>query len=109
MTEQSKFPVILIPGIFGYGEENQLVNKVFPYFGMTSASAARVIAEVGNPVHTASFRPLSGVWERACELYAQIKGGKVDYGKAYAEKHISPSMESPIPAGFRTGARRASK
>ena len=87
MTEQSKFPVILIPGIFGYGEENQLVNKVFPYFGMTSASAARVIAEVGNPVHTASFRPLSGVWERACELYAQIKGGKVDYGKAYAEKH----------------------
>ena len=28
----------------------------------------------------------SGMWDRACELYAKIKGGRVDYGKVHSEK-----------------------
>ncbi|MBT3271901.1 MAG: lipase, partial [Spirochaetales bacterium] len=34
-------------------------------------------------VYTASVGPFSSNWDRACELYAYIKGGTVDYGEAH--------------------------
>ena len=39
----------------------------------------------GYTVHTAAVGPVSSNWDRACELYAQINGGTVDYGAAHAE------------------------
>jgi triacylglycerol lipase len=35
---------------------------------------------------TASIGPFSSNWDRACELFAQIKGGRVDYGQAHANE-----------------------
>ncbi|MDO5448044.1 MAG: hypothetical protein Q4F70_00355 [Clostridia bacterium] len=80
------YPVILVPGVIGYGEET-LVHKVVPYFGLTSTSYEKVIKDMGMDCHTATFELLSSVWDRTCELYAQIVGGTVDYGKAHSEKY----------------------
>jgi len=41
----------------------------------------------GYTVHEASVGPVSSNWDRACELYAQIKGTKVDYGLAHSKKY----------------------
>jgi triacylglycerol esterase/lipase EstA (alpha/beta hydrolase family) len=35
-------------------------------------------------MHEASVGPVSSNWDRACELYAQIVGGQVDYGEAHS-------------------------
>lgn len=36
--------------------------------------------------HIASVGAISSNWDRACELYAQIKGGQVDYGHVHSKK-----------------------
>ncbi|CUH95322.1 Lipase [Propionispora sp. 2/2-37] len=41
----------------------------------------------GYTTYTAVVGPVSSNWDRACELYAYIKGGTVDYGYAHAKKH----------------------
>lgn len=83
------YPVILVPGVVGYGEET-LIHNVFPYFGLTSTSYEKVIKSMGMECHTPTFEILSGTWDRACELWAQIVGGTVDYGKAHSAKYGHP-------------------
>ena len=83
---KNSYPVILVPGIVGYGEETS-VGRVLPYFGLTATSAQKVITSMGLECHTPTFGLLSGAWDRACELYAQIVGGTVDYGEAHSKKH----------------------
>jgi hypothetical protein len=41
----------------------------------------------GYKVYSAAIGPFSSNWDRACELYAFIKGGYVDYGLAHSEKY----------------------
>lgn len=97
------YPVILVPGVVGYGE-GTLLHKVFPYFGMTSTSYEKVIKDMGMDCHTVSFELLSGIWDRTCELYAQIVGGTVDYGKAHSEKYgharYGKTYEKPMIVGW---------
>lgn len=83
---KNEYPVILVPGLAGYGEDSAL-NSAAPYFGLFSASAQTVITDMGFPCHVPSFGALSGTWDRACELYAQLVGGTVDYGEAHSKKH----------------------
>ena len=39
----------------------------------------------GFEVYTASVGPVSSNWDRAVELFYQIKGGQVDYGQDHAK------------------------
>ena len=41
----------------------------------------------GFEVYTPAMGPFSSTWDRACELYAQIKGGTVDYGLFHSMKY----------------------
>lgn len=86
IEKKTSYPVILVPGLLGYGTDNP-VSKVLPYFGTISASAEKTIQSLGLEAYTASLNPASGIWERTCELYAQIAGGTVDYGEAYSERY----------------------
>ena len=76
IDKKSSYPVILVPGVLGYGDDVKL-SKVMPYFGTMSASAAKTIRSLDIPCLTATFTPAAGIWERTCELYAQIAGGTV--------------------------------
>ncbi|KAG7376280.1 hypothetical protein PHYPSEUDO_013844 [Phytophthora pseudosyringae] len=42
---------------------------------------------LGYTVYTAVVGPFSSYWDRSCELYAQIKGGQVDYGAKHSAKY----------------------
>lgn len=69
-------PVILCHGLFGWGPSEV---GGFPYWG-TAMSVPSPLAR-----HAASVGPISSMHDRACELAFQIKGGRVDYGKAHAQ------------------------
>lgn len=58
-----------------------------PYWGMTTGSLMKYLNNKGYESYAAQVGPLSGAWDRACELYAQLTGTTVDYGIAHsAEK-----------------------
>ena len=77
---------IFVHGIFGWGEADPLW-KVLPCWGMASGDLMAYLRKEGFDVAAASVGPISGAWDRACELYAQLTGTRTDYGAAHAERY----------------------
>lgn len=71
----NQYPVILCHGLLGWGK------TVLPlkYWGTATA-----VDSFGLPVFEAGVGPVSSFHDRACELAAQIKGERVDYGERHA-------------------------
>ncbi|GMF59685.1 unnamed protein product [Phytophthora fragariaefolia] len=74
------YPIVLVHGFTGWGRDELLG---FKYWGGLQGGFQEELDALGYTVYTAVVGPFSSNWDRACELYAQIKGGQVDYG----EKH----------------------
>jgi triacylglycerol lipase len=90
---QNNYPIVLIHGFLGWGEEEMGGYK---YWGGRN-DYAQMLRDEGHTVFTVSVGPVSSNWERAIEVYAQLKGGQVDYGKAHAEKfNIIQSPDSKV-------------
>lgn len=85
MRETNNYPFILVHGFLCWGNEDRL-NDVMPLFGMWNGSAKVALVDAGYTADTPSVGMFSGIWDRACELYAKIKGGRVDYGKVHSER-----------------------
>ncbi|MVN86224.1 triacylglycerol lipase [Deinococcus sp. HMF7620] len=86
MTAQAldkSVPLILVHGLGGFGRDEALGLR---YWGGLLDVEQDLRAQ-GYRVFTASMGPVSSNWDRAAELYAQIKGGCVDYGAAHAAQH----------------------
>lgn len=71
-------PVVLVHGFLGFGPETFAATG-FKYWGGFNDIAAH-IRGTQRPVFTAGVGPVSSNWDRAVELYYQIKGGCADYG-----------------------------
>ncbi|TMW61516.1 hypothetical protein Poli38472_012707 [Pythium oligandrum] len=80
----NKYPIILVHGFSGWGRDELLGVK---YWGGIQGDLQEQLKAQGYTVYTAVVGPFSSNWDRACELYAQIKGGRVDYGPNHAAKH----------------------
>jgi len=77
---------ILLPGLLGYGE-NVALDRAVPYFGtLTGLDFGRELEKRGYETYQADIGPVSSAWDRACELYAQLAGTRVDYGQAHSER-----------------------
>ncbi|HNY66689.1 MAG TPA: lipase [Deltaproteobacteria bacterium] len=77
-------------GIHAAEEKNDCPIILAQSWSSETAGLYRVQALLnaqGYTAHTVSMGPISSAWDRACELYAQIKGGTVDYGEAHSRKH----------------------
>ncbi|GEM47724.1 lipase [Deinococcus cellulosilyticus NBRC 106333 = KACC 11606] len=79
----STVPVVLVHGLFGFGRDEGLG---FHYWGGFT-DLQDVLRKQGVPTYTASMGPVSSNWDRAVELYYQIKGGCADYGEDHARTH----------------------
>ena len=84
-TEKS-YPYIFVHGLFGWGEDEG-IDETLPYWGATSCDLIQNIKDEGYECYDASVGPVSSNWDRACELYAQLTGTRVDYGEAHANAH----------------------
>ena len=82
----NKYPVVLVHGMYGWGE-GTIINKIFPYYGMITGSLTKRLNKMGVRTFAPQLGPAAGAWDRACELYAIITGSTVDYGEAHAKKY----------------------
>ena len=81
-----KYPYVLVHGLGGWGNGDG-INDTVQYWGATSMNLVEYLNEQGYEVHAPSVGPVSSTWDRACELYAQLTGTRVDYGEAHSAAH----------------------
>ncbi|GLD98860.1 hypothetical protein PINS_up007578 [Pythium insidiosum] len=79
---QNAFPIILVHGFAGQPVDANGTQ----YWGRRHGDFADELRKLGHDVFVANIGPLSSNWDRACELYAQIKGGRVDYGANHSDR-----------------------
>lgn len=82
LVAQNTYPIVLVHGFMGWGEDEM---GGYRYWGGRQ-DYAQMLRDEGHTVFTVSIGPVSSNWERAVEVYTQLKGGQVDYGKAHAEQ-----------------------
>lgn len=75
-------PIILVHGFAGWGRND--IPGFYYWGGFRDLEAE--LQSAGYVIHTASIGPFSSNWDRACELYAYIAGGIVDYGEAHSSE-----------------------
>lgn len=80
----AKQPIILVHGFSGFERKP---GDTFFYWGGWRDLQSELIEKGAYDVRTAFVGPFSSNWDRACELYAYIKGGRVDYGAAHAARY----------------------
>ncbi len=74
---------MLIHGFMGWGPD-EMGN--YNYWGGKS-DYVNMLKNEGFDVLEVSVGPISSNWERAIEVYYQLKGGQVDYGRDHSEKY----------------------
>ncbi len=77
------YPLVLVHGFMGWGRDELLG---FNYWGGFD-DLQEILQRAGHPTYTGVVGPFASNWDRACELYAFIKGGTVDYGQVHAAAH----------------------
>ncbi|TMW61237.1 hypothetical protein Poli38472_013700 [Pythium oligandrum] len=80
----NKYPIVLVHGLGGWGPGEFLG---IPYWGTIQGDFQAKLKKEGYEVFVVGIGKVSSDWDRACELYAQLKGGRVDYGAKHAAKH----------------------
>lgn len=81
--EGNKYPIVLVHGLFGWGG-TEVAN--LHYWGGYS-SLQQMLNDAGYEVYTPSIGPVASNWDRACELYAYLVGGTVDYGQYHSAQN----------------------
>lgn len=83
----SMYPTVFVHGMMGWGETDDGLANIVDYWGLGSGSMMTHLKNQGYNVKEAAVGPLSSNWDRACELYAQLMGTRVDYGAYHAKKY----------------------
>ncbi len=82
LAATNNYPIIMVHGLFGWGNDELFgIN----YWGGLGSIKEDLTAK-GYEVYTPTVGSVSSNWDRACELYAYIKGGTVDYGEVHSKK-----------------------
>ncbi len=89
IVAKEETPTILVHGLNGYGPNTGLAQTPVGHYwgGLATGDLAESMQTRGCRVLEASVGPISSNWDRACDLYACIKGGRVDYGAAHSAKY----------------------
>ncbi|MCR4950310.1 MAG: hypothetical protein K6A40_03180 [Solobacterium sp.] len=77
---------IFVHGLSGWGSYDDQYKKM-PYWGMRGGDLIAYLRNHGFDCYAASVAPTGSAWDRACELYAQLAGTRVDYGEAHSVKY----------------------
>ncbi|MBF0101831.1 MAG: hypothetical protein HQK77_13080 [Desulfobacterales bacterium] len=117
VPKNNDYPVVLVHGFAGWGRNEMGLNLYgdsnpdigFIYWGGQAWGSAIVDIEKtlnnrGYKVYTASVGPVSSVYDRACDLWAQLKGG--DGNQAlYGTNHAAQAGTTEYPHAANSGAR----
>ena len=87
MKFKTNYPYVVVHGMLGFGKGVMLNDILLPYWGMLAGDLMTYLKGEGFETYNPGVGPVSSAWDRACELYAQLMGGTVDYGKSHSEKY----------------------
>ncbi len=82
-ADQTNYPFVFLHGFQGWNEDAK-GYKGMQYWGMFNGDALRGFREAGYTCVAPMVDPVGSVWDRTCELYAKLKGTRVDYGEAHS-------------------------
>ena len=82
----SNLTYVFVHGLAGWGRYDEKYARR-PYWGMSGGDLMAHLREQGYACYAASVSPMGSAWDRACELYAQIAGTRVNYGAAHAAEY----------------------
>ncbi len=82
---KTNYTFVFVHGLSGWGSYDT-ANKFLKYWGMFGGDLLDYLDEQGFECVSASVAPHGSAWDRACELYAQLAGTVVDYGKEHSER-----------------------
>lgn len=82
-TSSNNYPIVMVHGVMGWGNDELFGLN---YWGGFSSLKDHLNTE-GYKVLTPTVGSITSNWDRACELYAYLKGGTVDYGEAHSKKY----------------------
>ena len=80
---KNDYPIVLIHGFFGWGNDEM---GSYRYWG-GNKDIQKILENNGFRVFNVSVGPISSNWDRAVEVYYQLKGGQVDYGHGHSKKY----------------------
>ncbi len=89
IDRKSDLKFVFVHGLCGWGSYD-LMDKFMPYWGFKGGNVIDYLQEQGYNCYGASVDPYGSAWDRACELYAQLAGKTVDYGKVHSESAHHP-------------------
>lgn len=95
-TKKTDYPTLFIHGFLGVPED-QLFSKLYRYFGSFTKDLIKDLNKEGYEVYFPGLGPFNPVWERACELYAYIYGGRVDYGVVHSQRNKTKRFGRTYP------------
>ncbi len=81
----TNYKFVFVHGLSGWGSYDSQY-KIMPYWGMFGGDLMKYLNEQGYDCYAASVSPQGSAWDRACELYAQLTGRIVDYGREHSER-----------------------
>lgn len=82
---ETNYTFVFVHGLSGWGSYDKQ-NKFLKYWGMRTGDLLEYLNSNGFNCVSASVAPHGSAWDRACELYAQLTGTVVDYGKEHSER-----------------------
>lgn len=85
-SEKEKMTFVFVHGFQGWGSYDKRYRKM-PYWGMRGGDLIAWLNGKGYPAYAASVSPIGSAWDRACELYAQFAGTRVDYGAVHSREY----------------------
>ena len=83
LLAQNNYPVVLIHGFMGWGPDEM---GDYSYWGGNKNYIDSLRLE-GHKIIEVSVGPISSNWDRAIEVFYQLKGGQVDYGFYHSQKN----------------------
>ena len=84
---KNDYPLVFVHGFGGWGEADKIESVINYWGGVSWKNVVKHLRGEGRTLVMPSVGPFNSVWDRSCEIYAQLTGTTVDYGKAHSEKY----------------------
>ena len=93
----NNYPVVLVHGFLGFGPDSYPGSGFLYWGGYNNIAAHMQLYHGPHAVYAAGVAAIGSNWDDAAELYAQIKGGCVDYGASHVVRQSYPGQPQKPP------------
>lgn len=84
--QNTNYTYVFVHGLGGWGED-AFYYDIFPYWGTLGGDMMKYMNARGFNCVAATVTQNGSVWDRCCELYAQLTGTVTDYGVNHSKTH----------------------